>query len=210
MDTKAAIVVIVIAIAVAFFDELAHTSAGVLSYFDNYVPSFLTVLGWGLFIVVIIAVAEVMMRISTLAKLDTKNLRILPALFVVGIIPLLVFVLGYASVFTLELALVYVVLGILSLYYAYSNSLGWNIAVLVSSVMIGGFMELIGSIEGLWTYYFLEPLPLFMAFIWALRTWAILAFCSFLKVEFGLDTTEWVKELLSGRLSQLPPLTDSG
>jgi uncharacterized membrane protein len=89
---------------------------------------------------------------------------------------------GYLGVIGLLLAVVYLLMGFTSVYYTSLHPLGWNVSVMVSSVAIGAVMEFMGATEGMWSFYFLEPIPPFMAFTWSLRTWTILlvseSFCS--------------------------------
>jgi len=49
-------------------------------------------------------------------------------------------------------------------------------------------MEYVGSVEGLWSFHFGQPLCLFMVFVWALRVWTILAVCYLLGISFAKCT----------------------
>ncbi len=186
MKTHDLVILVVISIIVAFFDEFAHTSSGVLTYFDLNIPSLLTVMGWSLFILVIITVTEYISRtplMKQLNKFDKPEFKILPALIAIIATIILIWAQGYLGVFDPFLTGVYVTLGLVSLYYSQLRSVGWNLSILISSVLIGGAMEFLGGIEGMWWYFYLEPMAWFMVFTWALRTWTILTCCSFLGVK---------------------------
>ena len=186
MKTRDLVILVIFSIMIALIDEYAHTTSGVLTYFDLSTPSFLTVMGWSLFILFILTVTEYMNRtplMKQLDKFDTPVFKILPALFAIIVTIILIVAQGYLGVFSPLLAGVYVALGLVSLYYSQTRNVRWNLSILISSVIIGGAMEIIGGIEGLWWYYNMEPMAWFMMFTWALRTWAILTCCSFFGVE---------------------------
>jgi hypothetical protein len=204
METRPLVIVVIVSIIIALADEFSHTTAGVLTYFDGGTPSFLTVLGWGLFIIVIVAVAEFLVGIPSVAKVERKELRVLPALLAIILIPILVIVTGYSIVFDLLLIATYVVLGVASLVYTQKHPFNWNLSIFIGSIFIGGVMEFIGGVEGLWSYYFFEPLAWFMVLTWALRTWTILAICSLFNVEFGHDTSQWLWQLIEERFPEMP------
>ena len=186
MKTRDLVILVIFSIMIALIDEYAHTTSGVLTYFDLSTPSFLTVMGWSLFILFILTVTEYLNRtplMKQLDKFDTPVFKILPALFAIIVTIILIVAQGYLGVFSPLLAGVYVALGLVSLYYSQTRNVRWNLSILISSVIIGGAMEIIGGIEGLWWYYNMEPMAWFMMFTWALRTWAILTCCSFFGVE---------------------------
>lgn len=184
IDTKALIIFVIVSLVIGYFDEYAHTSSGILTYFDGMTPSFLTVLGWPIFILMIIAFTElVMTRVKPPDNLDNKYTRLVIGLVPIIIIPILAIVQGYAGLFDWVLIVVYIVLGVFSLYFVMSESYGRNMIMLIGAVLIGGFMEYLGAFEGLWWYVSDDPLAFFMAFTWVLRTWAILGILSLLKVR---------------------------
>jgi len=185
MNTKDLVAFIVTATLVAMMDEYAHTSVGTLSYFDNAVPSPLTVLGWSIFMILIVAAARVMMRIRSLDVQDRKMLRTLPVVVSILLILAATLLQGYTSVFNWVLVLVYVMLLVASLFYTYGHPLKWNIYLMIGSLMFGFFMEYIGRWEGLWTFRFMEPVSLLILFSWPLRIWAVNAFCLLFNVDFS-------------------------
>jgi len=184
IDTKALVIFVILSLVIGYFDEYAHTSSGILTYYDLQTPSFLTVIGWPLFILMIIAFAElVMTRVKPPDNLDNKYTRLVIGLVPVILIPILAIIQGYAGLFDWVLIVVYIVLGVLSLYFVMSESYGRNLMLLIGAVLIGGFMEYLGALEGLWWYSPDAPLAFFMAFTWVIRTWAILGILTLFKVR---------------------------
>ncbi len=184
METRDLVVLTVVSLTTAVIDEYAHTSAGAFTYFDGMTPSLLTVFGWGLFILGILTVAQFLYEKIPLEAMDSDTLRSVPALISMALLIACAWIQGYFPVFTVLLVLVYTVLGLASLYYTSLHPLGWNAWVMAVGLAVGALMEFLGAMEGLWVYHFGEPLPLFMAFTWVLRTWTILAVSSLLDVEF--------------------------
>ena len=202
VDTRALVIYVIISIIVAVFDEYAHTSTGVLTYFDSGTPSFLTVMGWPLFILTIIFLAEFIEN-QAFKKLENRWLSLLVPLIAIVLIPVLVILQGYASRFDLLLVGVYCFLGLISLVYASNQKAGWNLSILISAVIVGAAMEVLGAMEGLWFYGSGDIFAGFMALIWVLRTWTILAITSFLKVTFTDSRQGWVVWLRSNPLKDI-------
>ena len=64
------LVMMLVTLATAAVDEYAHTSAGIFTYFDGGLPSPLTVLGWGLFILGMLTIAKYRERHSNAQHAD--------------------------------------------------------------------------------------------------------------------------------------------
>jgi len=159
----------------AVIDEYAHTSAGVFTYFDGLRPSPLTVFGWSLFILGILTIATMLEKIIPTGMVNGGPWNATPALISIVLLVGSMSLQGYLGVIGLLLAVVYLSMGVASVYYARLHSLRWNVSVIVSSVAIGAVMEFMGAMEGMWSFHFMESIPLFMAFTWSLRTWTILS-----------------------------------
>jgi len=188
METRDLTVLTGISVALAFIDEYAHTTSEAFTYFDNMMPSPLTVFGWGLLIPAILTIAQLLHQKFPMEKLGRGIPKTAPASLSIVLLIACAWTQGYLPVLSLTLAQVYVLLGVASLYYTNRHPLGWNAWVMATSLIISALMESIGAMEGMWTFRFNEPLPLFMVFTWALRTWTILAFSSRLGVELPKQT----------------------
>jgi hypothetical protein len=100
--------------------------------------------------------------------------------------------------------IIYLVLGILGLYYNLKQRLDWNLSIAIVAVMLGVTMEYLGAIAEFWGYpqtwqnigspdsfAWLDAakfqhftwLPIFVSLTWALNTWAA---CGLAQI-FGID-----------------------
>ena len=183
METKSLVTLILVTTAIAAVDEYAHTSSGAFSYFDGMTPSPLTVFGWSLLVLGIIAIAQFMYQKVPLIGLDGSALRSLLVLIPVLLLIVSVWAQGYLRFFGSSLVFVYIFLSLASLYYSYLHRFGWSMWVVTSSLIIGAMMEYLGGIEGLWVYQSNEPMAIFIVFTWVLRILTILGVSSLLGVE---------------------------
>jgi len=185
MRTKNLLSLIAVATSVAAIDEYAHTSVGTLTYFDNAVPSPLTVSGWSLFTILLLTVTKTTMRVRLPNIPDLKPLRTVPALLSTTLVLAVALFQGYTGLFNWVLVLVYSMLILASLYYTYKHPLKWNVLLMIVSLAFGLSMEYMGRWEGLWTFHFMEPVSLLMLFSWPLRIWTINAFCFLFNIDFA-------------------------
>ena len=56
----------------------------------------------------------------------------------------------------------YTLIAAIGLLYFWKHSIEWNASLVVVSVAVGGFMELIGSMAGYWHYHFPRLWPYFL------------------------------------------------
>ena len=184
METRSLVSLVAMATLVAFIDEYAHTSAGTLTYFDGAVPSPLTVLGWSLFMILLVTVAKFMMKMRLFDIQNYRKLRTLPAIVSLILVSTVAVVQEYVTIFNWVLVLVYAFLGVVTLYYTHGHSLKWNTLLMITSLIFGLLMEFAGRQEGLWTFRFMEPVSLLILFSWPLRIWTVNALCLFFNVDF--------------------------
>lgn len=183
MEARDLAILTATSVALSFIDEYAHTMAEAFTYFDHLKPSPLTVFGWGLFVPVTLTIAQLLHEKFPMERLGSGTPRTAPAIVSIVLLIACAWTQGYLPVFSLTLAMVYVLLGVASLYYTSRHPPGWNAWAMATTLFISALMEPIGAMEGMWTFRFNEPLPLFMVFTWALRTWTILALSSLLGVK---------------------------
>ena len=100
--------------------------------------------------------------------------------------------------------IIYLVLGVLGLYYNLKQTLDWNLSIAIVAVMLGVTIEYLGAIAEFWgypqtwhnmtaldsfawldamKYQHFTWLPIFVSLIWALNTWAA---CGLAQI-FGID-----------------------
>jgi len=80
---------------------------------------------------------------------------------------------GYFAISSKEILSIYVVMAVLVLVYSMKHSVEWNFSLLMASVAVGGYMELIGSLAGFWQYHYLESLAAYIVLSWPINTWAV-------------------------------------
>lgn len=185
MSSKNLIFIIVTATLIALIDEYAHTSVGTLSYFDQAVPSPLTVFGWSIFMLFLVAATKVLMKIPGLETHPSKVLRIFPVFASLIPISIILVFQNYLNIFNWVIILVYVMLFAASIYYTYAHSFKWNLMLLLCSLIFGLSMEYLGAWQGLWSFRFNEPISLLILFSWPIRTWTVCACCFIFGVDFS-------------------------
>lgn len=185
MKTKDLVIYVGLTSLVAALDEYAHTSAGTLHYYDNAVPSPLTVFGWSLFIIPILSIAWFVKQRRLFSILDRSILRPIPAITSLFLVAVTAMTQGYSTTFDWKLVLVYILLTTASLYYSLQHAVEWNILILMTSWGFGLIMEFLGQWEGLWIYRFSEPVSLLILFSWPLRIWTVNLLCTFLNVDLS-------------------------
>jgi len=146
-------------------------------------PSPLSVFGWSIIVLGIVAIAKFLYRKVPLVGLNGSALRSLLVLMPTFLLIVSAWVQGYLRFFDALLVFVYLFLFSVSLYYSYFHRFGWSMWVVAFSLIVSAMMEYLGGIEGLWVYQFNEPMALFIVFTWTLRVLTILGVCSLLGVE---------------------------
>ena len=183
METRSLVTLSVVTMALALVDEYAHTSSGAFSYFDGMTPSPLSVFGWSIMALGIVAIAQFLYRRAPLVSLNSRVLRSLLVLMPSLLLFVSAWAQGYLRFFDALLIFVYLFLFSVSLYYSYSHRFGWSMWVVATSLIVSALMEYLGGIEGLWVYQLNEPMATFIVFTWTLRILTILGACSLLGVE---------------------------
>jgi hypothetical protein len=81
--------------------------------------------------------------------------------------------------------IMYGIMAVLGLIYSSRHSFEWNAILLIVALFIGGYMELSGSLAGLWVYPFHEKLAVFFALTWPLNTMAVHGAAYLLGIDLG-------------------------
>jgi len=80
----------------------------------------------------------------------------------------------------------YAVMAALGLIYFWKHPIEWNASLVAVSVVVGGYMELLGWLAGFWTYKPLhETLPVFFVLSWAMNSMAVHGLAYILGVDLG-------------------------
>ena len=107
LATKDLFALAVSATLLSFVDEYAHTSVGTLAYFDQAIPSPLTVFGWSVFMIFLVGITSLIVKNQSLQIEDKKKLRILPVIVSLILILAVTVLQDYLSIFNWVLILVY-------------------------------------------------------------------------------------------------------
>jgi len=185
LETKDLIVLAVSATLLSFVDEYAHTSVGNLTYFDQAIPSPLTVFGWSLFMISIVCITKLIVNIPSLQIKDNSKLRTLPVILSLILVVAVIVLQNYSGVFNWLLVLVYLFLFAASFYYTYGHPVKWNLFLMIISLILGLSMEYVGGLEGLWAFRFQYPISFLILFSWPLRVWTVNAICFAFEVDFS-------------------------
>jgi len=185
LETKDLIVLAVSATLLSFVDEYAHTSVGNLTYFDQAIPSPLTVFGWSLFMISIVCITKLIVNIPSLQIKDNSKLRTLPVILSLILVIAVIVLQNYSGVFNWLLVLVYLFLFAASFYYTYGHPVKWNLFLMIISLILGLSMEYVGGLEGLWAFRFQYPISFLILFSWPLRVWTVNAICFAFEVDFS-------------------------
>jgi len=230
MKTKNLIGITIASMVVAFFVE-SHAplvnwwnyypfdprpSSFPLFGYNIYYPQYFPFFSIPIFIVIIISISYFIFK-PILAYVDLKGERfkMVPFGAVTILLALLISLEGYlnGSVYSEHMIEIYLLLGIIGWYYNQKKSLEWNLSIAIVAIILGGTMEYLGFIAGLWGYpgdpflstsapfplfVILNPgfivglwgyheststFPLFVSLTWALNTWAA---CGMTQI-FGID-----------------------
>lgn len=187
LKTKSLIVLAILATILSFVDEYAHTLGGTLTYFDQAVPSPLTVFGWSIFMISLVGVTKLIVGNPSLRITDYKKLRTLPVIISLILIIAVAVIQDSLSSFNWVLVLVYLFLFAASFYYTQLHLLKWNLFLMITSLILGFCMEYVGGLEGLWTFRSQQSISLLILFSWPLRIWTVNALCFIFGVDFSQD-----------------------
>jgi hypothetical protein len=151
--------------------------------------------GWMVMMLSILQVSDLLCgwitNLGIFAKLRSWKVAPLAAILVVfGLFFLWegYFVLAYKSKYDgIEgiVLIMYVIMAVLGMIYSSRHSIEWNATLLIVALFIGGYMELSGSLAGLWVYPFHEKLAVFFVLTWPLNAMAVHAAAYLLGVDLG-------------------------
>ncbi|MDD1758783.1 MAG: hypothetical protein LUQ22_08640, partial [Methanotrichaceae archaeon] len=165
--------------------ETVNTRAGLLYYAGPLEVYLFIIGGWIILMTTILYLSDLLsmllFRLEILSKL--QNWRSLP--FIVALALFLVFMYweGYSDVAGPEVKIMYLAMAALGIIVSIRRSAEWNLSLMVVSIAVGGFMELLGSLGGFWYYRYNEPLAVCFAISWAINSWAVNGLPSL----FGVD-----------------------
>jgi uncharacterized protein (DUF362 family) len=187
MKTIHIITLLAISSLVCYVVEHTNIKAELLQYTGSTDVTVFIVSGWILMMVVILQLSDFLtawLRILEIFK-EIKSWKLFPFLLVVAIFVLFSYWEGYLVISNLNVLVMYAAMVAIGLLYSWKHSIEWNTSLAVVSVAVGGYMELLGSMAGNWTYHFNETLAIFFALSWAVNTMAVNGLAYVLGIDLG-------------------------
>ena len=174
MKTRPLLTMIALTAILAFLVEKSLISADVLTYkSENPFPFIVT--GWTLMMISILGLSDIcrkwLVDLNMFKKL--QKWRVVPAILASLIFAAFYIWEGYFGIAGTELSLMYLGMMVLGLIYSSRCSIEWNTSLIILSVVLGGYMELFGSLAGFWHYHYDERLAIFIIIAWTLNSWAV-------------------------------------
>jgi hypothetical protein len=188
MKTKHLVSITLASVVVSYAVERYAVLAGMWRYIDGSAPPFFALFSTPIFIITILGITSYLQRVFAFMNLKGRRLRIFPAILILLAFAVFMVFEGYSALATPQVIAMYATFAVLSLFYNNRQGLEWNFAFAIVAVALGGSMELLGAMSGLWSYAFGEGLPIFISLAWALNAWAA---CGITQV-FGVNMRDAV------------------
>jgi hypothetical protein len=187
MKTVHLIALLAISALVCYVVEHTNISAGLLKYAGSADVSLFTISGWMVMMVVILQLSDFLTSwLKGLAIFkEIRSWKLLPFALILMVFALFLYWEGYMAIAGINVLVMYTVIAAIGLLYSWKHSIEWNASLVVVSVAVGGFMELIGSMAGYWHYHFPETLAVFFALSWAMNTMAVHGLAYLVGVDLG-------------------------
>jgi uncharacterized protein (DUF362 family) len=187
MKTIHTITLLAISSLVCYVVEHNNINAGLLQYTGSTDVTIFIISGWILTMVVILQLSDFLtawLRRLEIFK-EIKSWKLFPFLVVLAIFVLFSYWEGYLAISNINVLVMYAVMVVTGLLYSWKHSIEWNASLVVVSVAVGGYMELLGSMAGYWTYPFHETLAIFFALSWAINTMVVHGLTYILRIDLG-------------------------
>ncbi len=164
---------------------------GIVDYANSFAgPTLFVVTAWALLMVVVFGLSDLFRlwfsRLRIFDKLE--RWRPLPFAAAAAVFFIFFYLEGYFGVVKREVLVLYSVLVLVGLFFSNRCSIDWNAALVFVSVAIVGYMELVGSLAGIWSYRFCEALPIFVTIAGAVYSGAILGVARLVGVDLSNST----------------------
>jgi uncharacterized protein (DUF362 family) len=201
MKTRHLLALILSTAAVMIVVERILTSSGIVDYKGSLGPTLFVVSGWTLLMVAIYGISDLFRlwfeRLHLFDRLD--RWRPLPFAAAAAVFATFFYLEGYFPLVGGDVLGLYAALILLGLLTSLRATIAWNAALVVVSVALGGYMELLGHSGGLWSYSLTEGLPIFMTIATAINAAAVYAVASIAGVDLSRSTAGKAEDPSSGR-----------
>ncbi|MHB8120372.1 MAG: DUF362 domain-containing protein [Methanothrix sp.] len=187
MKTMHLIALLAISSLACYVVEHTNISAGLLKYTGSADVSLFTISGWIVMMIVILQLSDFLTSwLKGLAIFkEIRSWKLFPFALILMIFALFFYWEGYLAIADSNVLVMYTVMAAIGLLYSWKHSIEWNVSLVVVSVAVGGYMELIGSLAGYWLYPFKETLAVFFVLTWALNTMAVHGLAYLLGIDLG-------------------------
>ncbi|HSD56655.1 MAG TPA: DUF362 domain-containing protein [Methanotrichaceae archaeon] len=189
---------LILAASAALFSlvvEITNTTAGLLSYAGTPDAYLFVVGGWIILMISILYLSDLLrmwfLRLGLLSRLQLQPWRTLPFLAALALFLVFMYWEGYLVEAGPDVWIMYAAMAALGFLVSSRRSAEWNLAIMVVSISLGGFMELLGSLAGFWQYRYGEPLAVCFALSWAINSFAVYGLPSL----FGVDISACIDRL---------------
>jgi uncharacterized protein (DUF362 family) len=174
MKTRPLLTMIFVTAVVAFLVEKSLISADVLTYTGAHPFPFI-VTGWTLMMITILGLSDLFRKWLVDLKMFEKlhKWQVVPTILASLVFAAFYIWEGYFGIAGIEVPLMYLGMMVLGLLYSSRCSIEWNTSLVILSVVLGGYMELAGSLAGFWHYHYDEKLAIFITIAWILNSWAV-------------------------------------
>lgn len=172
MKTVHVIVLMAVSALSCFVVEHTNIRAGLLEYTGSQDVTVFTISGWIVMMMVVLQISDFLSPwLKGLGLFNgIRSWKLLPFGIVLAAFILFFSWEGYLAISNVKVQLMYAAMAAIGIIYSWRHSIEWNASLLIASVAVGGFMELVGSLAGFWIYRFNETLAVFFALSWAMNT----------------------------------------
>lgn len=187
MKTRHLVVLLLITGIVSVIVEHTNLSAGLLRYNGSPDVSIFVISGWMLIMIVILYLSDLLTKCLSILGIfrNLSGWGSLPVILMFTLFASFMIMEGYLAIANVEVLSMYAIITVFGLLYSTKQSKEWNISLAVVSVMMGGYMELAGSLAGFWQYHYMESLAMFFALSWAMNSLAVHSIIYLVGIDLG-------------------------
>jgi Domain of unknown function (DUF362) len=187
MKTKHLAALLLSTAAVSTVVEHTNTAAGLLAYTGSRDVSLFIVSGWMVIMVVILQISDLAARWLSILGIFKKLQSFNNLPFILSLILFAMFMNweGYLAIAGKNVLMMYAIMAAIGLLYSTKHSIEWNASLMIAAIIVGGYMELIGSLAGFWQYGFKESLAVFIVLSWPINSWAVHGLAYLVGIDLG-------------------------
>jgi uncharacterized protein (DUF362 family) len=187
MKTIHIIVLMIVSSLACYVVEHTNIQSHLLNYTGSSDVTLFIISGWIVMMVVILQLSDFLaawLRMLAIFK-EIKSWRLFPFAATLAVFALFFYWEGYLGISDIRVQEMYVATAAIGMIYSWKHSIEWNASLMVVSVAVGGYMELVGSVAGFWTYKFDNGLSVFFALSWAMNTMLVHGAAYLLGIDLG-------------------------